>query len=154
MTLFEKIIVVALSLISLSFVGYIVSSWTSQGNPAAAAPSIPVAAAAPAATPAAPEPETPRVLPAPAPLDDAPEHIAGACISKVRGLIPNGTTVKGMSVAYKHSVDKSHGSSRIVHSTSDINFYTVTVNAEIEGRRFSSSYVCRQWGNAIEIMRS
>ena len=45
MTRFEKIIVVALSLICLSFVGYIVSSWTSQGNPAVAAPSTPAAAA-------------------------------------------------------------------------------------------------------------
>ena len=74
-------------------------------------------------------------------------------MSKVRGLIPNGTRVNGMSVAYKHSVELSRPSHRQVDRISDVNFYTVTVEAEIEGRRFSSLYLCREWGNAIEIMK-
>ena len=44
MTRFEKIIVVALCLLSLSFLGYMIVSWTSQGTPAAAAPGAPAAA--------------------------------------------------------------------------------------------------------------
>ena len=44
MTQIEKIIVVALCLLSLSFLGYIIGSWTSQGTPAAAAPGAPAAA--------------------------------------------------------------------------------------------------------------
>ena len=44
MTRFEKIIVVALCLLSLSFLGYMTVSWTSQGTPAAAAPGAPAAA--------------------------------------------------------------------------------------------------------------
>jgi hypothetical protein len=74
-------------------------------------------------------------------------------MSNVQALIPNGTKVNGMSVAYKHSVELSRPVHRQLYSLSDINFYTVTVEAEIYGRRFSSLYTCRQWGNAIEIMR-
>jgi hypothetical protein len=44
MTRFEKIIVVALCLLSLSFLGYMTVSWTSQGTPAAAAPGAHAAA--------------------------------------------------------------------------------------------------------------
>ena len=44
MTRVEKIIVVVLCLLSLSFLGYMVVSWTSQGTPAAAAPRAPAAA--------------------------------------------------------------------------------------------------------------
>jgi hypothetical protein len=144
MTRIEQIFVGMLVLLSLSFVGYIGSSWTSQGNPAAGAPAL-------AATPA-PGTETPRSVP-PAPLE-GPDHVQAACMSKVRGLIPNGTRVNGMSVAYKHSVELSQPVHRQVAGISDINFYTVTVEAEIEGRRFSSRYTCRQWGDVIEIMRS
>jgi hypothetical protein len=75
-------------------------------------------------------------------------------MSRVQGLIPNGTKVVGMSVAYKHSVELSQPLNRQVYSPSDINFYTVTVEAEIQGRRFSSRYLCRQWGDAIQIMPS
>jgi hypothetical protein len=171
MTGVEKIIVVVLGLLSLSFLGYIISSYTSQTAPVAAAPGpertaatvtpavsplppVPAAqAAAPgaAAAPTTPRTEMPRpVLPAPM---EGPEHVQAACMSNVRGLIPNGTRVNGMSVAYKHSVETSRPVHRQVSSLSDINFYTVTVEAEIEGRRFSSRYTCRQWGDAIQIMR-
>jgi hypothetical protein len=44
MTRIEKIIVVVLGLLSLSFLGYMIVSWTSQGTPAAAAPGVPAAA--------------------------------------------------------------------------------------------------------------
>jgi hypothetical protein len=74
-------------------------------------------------------------------------------MSSVRGLIPNGTRVIGMFVAYKHSVELSRPLHRQVSSISDVNFYTVTVEAEIEGRRFSTRHTCRQWGDAIQIMR-
>jgi hypothetical protein len=45
MTRIEKIIVVVLCLLSLSFLGYMIVSWTSQGSPAAAAPGPEVTAA-------------------------------------------------------------------------------------------------------------
>ena len=44
MTRIEKIIVVVLGLLSLSFLGYMIVSWTSQGTPAAAAPGAPASA--------------------------------------------------------------------------------------------------------------
>jgi len=44
MTRIEKIIVVVLCLLSLSFLGYMIAPWTSQGTPAAAAPGAPTAA--------------------------------------------------------------------------------------------------------------
>jgi hypothetical protein len=84
---------------------------------------------------------------------DPPEHVQGACMSKVQSLIPNGTKVTNMTVTYKHSVELSRPMHRQVYSLSDLNFYTVTVEAEIYGRRFSSLYLCRQAGDAIEIMR-
>jgi hypothetical protein len=84
---------------------------------------------------------------------DPPEHVQGACMSRVQGLIPNGTKVIDMSVVYKHSVELSQPLHRQVYNNSDINFYTVTVDAEIAGRRFSSRHLCRQWGDAIQIMR-
>ena len=44
MTRFEQIIVAVLCLLSLSFLGYMAVSWTSQGTPAAAAPGAPAVA--------------------------------------------------------------------------------------------------------------
>jgi hypothetical protein len=157
--------IVLFVLVFLASFGALLAVFTLEGNVFALWPKS-EKVAAPAAAPApatemprsvlpapAPATEMPRsVLPAPAPLE-GPEHVQAACMSNVRGLIPNGTRVNGMSVAYKHSVELSRPLHRQVYSISDVNFYTVTVEAEIEGRRFSSRYTCRQWGDAIEIMR-
>jgi hypothetical protein len=157
--------IVLFVLVFLASFGALLAVFTLEGNVFALWPKS-EKVAAPAAAPApatemprsvlpapAPATEMPRsVLPAPAPVE-GPKHAEATCVSNVRGLIPNGTRVNGMSVAYKHSVELSRPLHRQVYSISDVNFYTVTVEAEIEGRRFSSRYTCRQWGDAIEIMR-
>jgi hypothetical protein len=152
----EKIIIVVLGLISVSLLGFIIHTWTSQRSLVAAAPKPEVKAATvtPPLQKAVPPPPTVQAPQAAAP--GSLEHVEGACMSSARALVPNGTKVNGMSVAYKHSLETSRTSPpkyREVSSLTDINFYTVTVEAEIEGRRFSSRYTCRQLGDAIQIMR-
>jgi hypothetical protein len=129
----------------------------------------------PVAIPQVTEPQS--VLPAPrqTPPNDVPEYVQGACMSKVQGLIGNRTTVNGMSVAYHHSVDSrdlippinpaispemNAAIQRIARANQSrnnnlhLNFYIVTVDAEIMGRRFSSQYLCRETnGGLVEIMR-
>lgn len=157
MSRIEKIIIAALVLVCVGLVGFIVRSWTSQSQVAhAPTPNRTVVAEASDAAERSASKQMAAAA-APTPLLPPPigktERIEGACMSVARGLVPAGTKVNGMSVAYKHSVDTSGRQHRIVSNLSDINFYTVTVQAEIEGRRFNSNFTCRQWGEAIEIMR-
>jgi len=62
MTRIEKIIVVVLCLVSLSFLGYMIAPWTSQGTPAAAAPGAPAAAPTTPPPPSVLAPETNRAV--------------------------------------------------------------------------------------------
>ena len=89
---------------------------------------------------------------------DVPEHIQAACMSIVRGQIPNGTRVNSMSVTYDGSVDSENHTvltlkTPRVNHPKDIDFYIVTMEAEIEGKRFSSQYKCRHLFGGFDISR-
>jgi hypothetical protein len=93
-----------------------------------------------------------------------PEHVQAACMSIVRGRIPSGTSVKDISVTYDHSLKQildSRGMIRdfeVIHYISDTpldsNYYDIMVQAEIAGKRFSSSYRCQHTGGTVEIVRN